>query len=166
MGVFNFLGSPHHFHKFLEIGSKTLLDIPGAKNGGLDVLPCVLILKHARLINSWLWRGGASIAAHANIHVLRRDRVPGRSATGSGQDDLLETEQVGGPCGPTPPTPPSPPPPPPVLWLPGAECRSSLPPPPPLRLLTIFVDRQLRSTQCFPAAAARGFSPPRPHSLH
>lgn len=80
MGVFNFLGSPHHFHKFLEIGSKTLLDIPGAKNGGLDVLPCVLILMHARLINSWLWRGGASIAAKANIHVLRRDRVPGRSA--------------------------------------------------------------------------------------
>lgn len=85
MGVFNFLGSPHHFHKFLEIGSKTLLDIPGAKNEKtktevLDVLPCVLILKHARLINSWLWRGGASIAAQANIHVLRRDRVPGRSA--------------------------------------------------------------------------------------
>lgn len=60
MGVFNFLGSPHHFHKFLEIGSKTLLDIPGAKKEKrktevLDVLPCVLILKHARLINSWLW---------------------------------------------------------------------------------------------------------------
>lgn len=86
MGVFNFLGSPHHFHKFLEIGSKTLLDIPGAKkekktkNEVLDVLPCVLILKHARLINSWLRRGGASTAAQANIHVLRRDRVPGRSA--------------------------------------------------------------------------------------